>query len=64
MPTTVIHGTDDPLIPFRGGVATARAIPGAELVAIPGMGHDLPREVWPKLHEALARNGERAAAPA
>jgi pimeloyl-ACP methyl ester carboxylesterase len=64
VPTTVIHGKDDPLIPFRGGVATARAIPGAELVAIPGMGHDLPREVWPKLHEALARNRERAAATA
>jgi pimeloyl-ACP methyl ester carboxylesterase len=62
VPTTVIHGTDDPLIPFRGGVATARAIPGAELVAIPGMGHDMPREVWPKFHEALAKNGERAAA--
>jgi pimeloyl-ACP methyl ester carboxylesterase len=64
VPTTVIHGTDDPLIPFRGGVATARAIPAAELVAIPGMGHDMPREVWPKFHEALARNGERAAATA
>ena len=64
VPTTVIHGTDDPLIPFRGGVATARAIPGAELVAIPGMGHDMPREVWPKFHEALAKNSERAAAPA
>jgi pimeloyl-ACP methyl ester carboxylesterase len=64
VPTTVIHGTDDPLIPFRGGVATARAIPGAELVAIPGMGHDMPREVWPRFHEALARNSERAATPA
>jgi pimeloyl-ACP methyl ester carboxylesterase len=62
LPTTVIHGTDDPLIPFRGGVATARAIPGAELIAIPGMGHDLPREVWPKLIDALAKNVERAAA--
>jgi pimeloyl-ACP methyl ester carboxylesterase len=62
VPTTVIHGTDDPLVPFRGGVATARAIPGAELVAIPGMGHDMPREVWPKFREALAKNSERAAA--
>ena len=64
VPTTVIHGSDDPLVPFRGGVATARAIPGAELVAIPGMGHDLPREIWPKLHETLARNSERAGVPA
>jgi pimeloyl-ACP methyl ester carboxylesterase len=62
VPTTVIHGTDDPLVPFRGGVATARAIPGAEFVAIPGMGHDLPREIWPRLIEAVARNSDRAAA--
>ena len=44
-PTVVIHGRDDPLVPFRGGRATAEAIPDAELIAIPGMGHDLPREV-------------------
>jgi pimeloyl-ACP methyl ester carboxylesterase len=62
IPTTVIHGTDDPLIPFRGGVATARAIPDAKLVAIPGMGHDLPREIWPKLLETVERNADRAAA--
>jgi pimeloyl-ACP methyl ester carboxylesterase len=64
LPTTVIHGTDDPLIPFRGGVATARAIPGAELVAIPGMGHDMPREIWPELIAAVDRNADRAAAGA
>lgn len=62
VPTVVIHGTDDPLVPFRGGVATARAIPDAELVAIPGMGHDLPRELWPKIVDAVVKNGERAAA--
>lgn len=65
VPTVVIHGRDDPLIPLRGGVATARAVPGAELVTIPGMGHDLPRELWPTFTEALARNAERGApAPA
>ena len=64
VPTVVIHGTDDPLVPFRGGVATARAIPDAEFIAIPGMGHDLPHEVWPKVIDAVARNTERAAAPA
>jgi pimeloyl-ACP methyl ester carboxylesterase len=62
VPTTVIHGTDDPLVPFRGGVATARAIPDAELVAIPGMGHDMPREIWPRMIAALDANAERAAA--
>jgi pimeloyl-ACP methyl ester carboxylesterase len=61
VPTVVIHGTEDPLVPFRGGVATARAIPNSEFVAIPGMGHDLPREVWPKIVDAVVRNTERAA---
>jgi pimeloyl-ACP methyl ester carboxylesterase len=62
VPTVVIHGKKDPLVPFRAGVATARAIPGAELVAVPGMGHDLPRELWPRFTDALVANTERAAA--
>jgi pimeloyl-ACP methyl ester carboxylesterase len=62
VPTVVIHGKDDPLVPFRAGVATARAVAGAELVAIPGMGHDLPRELWPRFTDALVKNAERAAA--
>lgn len=61
VPTTVVHGRDDPLIPFRGGEATARAIPGAKLVAIPGMGHDMPRQVWPRLVDAIADTAARAA---
>jgi pimeloyl-ACP methyl ester carboxylesterase len=64
VPTVVIHGRKDPLVPFRAGVATVRAIPGAELVAFPGMGHDLPRELWPRFIDALVRNADRAAAPA
>jgi pimeloyl-ACP methyl ester carboxylesterase len=64
VPTVVIHGTDDPLVPFRGGVATARAIPDAEFIAVPGMGHDLPSEAWPTIIEAAVRNTERAAAAA
>jgi pimeloyl-ACP methyl ester carboxylesterase len=63
VPTVVIHGENDPLVPFRAGVATARAIPGAELVALPGMGHNLPRELWPRLTDALVKNAERAATP-
>jgi pimeloyl-ACP methyl ester carboxylesterase len=64
VPTVVIHGAEDPLVPFRGGVATAQAIPDADFVAMPGMGHDLPREVWPKVIDAVAANAERAAAAA
>jgi pimeloyl-ACP methyl ester carboxylesterase len=64
VPAVVVHGKQDPLVPFRAGVATARAIPGAELVAIPGMGHDLPRALWPRITDALVKNAERAATPA
>jgi pimeloyl-ACP methyl ester carboxylesterase len=61
VPTTVIHGRGDPLIPFRGGRATAAAIPDARLIAIPGMGHDLPREVLPQVVEAVVETAGRAA---
>ena len=48
-PTLVVHGEDDPLVPVTGGRATAAAIPGADLWVVPGMGHDLPRALWPDL---------------
>jgi pimeloyl-ACP methyl ester carboxylesterase len=60
LPTVVIHGTDDPLIDVSGGKATAAAIPGAELVLIEGMGHDLPRELWPRFVDLIVANAERA----
>ena len=62
VPAVVIHGKDDPLIPFRAGVATARAIPDSELLPIEGMGHDLPRQVWPRVIDAIVANGARAPA--
>jgi pimeloyl-ACP methyl ester carboxylesterase len=62
VPTVVIHGEKDPLLPVRGGIATAKAIPGAELLTIPGMGHDMPSELWPTFADAIAKNAERAAA--
>jgi pimeloyl-ACP methyl ester carboxylesterase len=57
VPTLVVHGEDDQLVPLGGGRATAAAIPGAELWTVPGMGHDLPRAVWPDL---FARIGSLA----
>jgi pimeloyl-ACP methyl ester carboxylesterase len=60
LPTLVIHGTDDPLIDVSGGKATAEAIPGAELVLIEGMGHDLPRALWPRFVDLIVANAERA----
>jgi pimeloyl-ACP methyl ester carboxylesterase len=59
-PTLIIHGSDDPLITVSGGEATARAIPGARLVVIPGMGHDLPRGAWTDIIDAITANAERA----
>ncbi len=55
LPTLVIHGDADPLIPVDGGRATARAIPGARLEIIPGMGHELPRAVWPRIIDDVSQ---------
>jgi pimeloyl-ACP methyl ester carboxylesterase len=55
LPALVVHGDADPLIDVSGGKATAEAIPDAELLVIPGMGHNLPRAVWPTLAEAIER---------
>lgn len=63
LPVTVIHGTRDTLIRLSGGRATARAIPGARLRIVEGMGHDLPRELWPlfadEFTDVAARAGSR-----
>jgi pimeloyl-ACP methyl ester carboxylesterase len=61
IPTTVIHGDADPLVDVSGGHATADAIPDARLVILPGMGHDLPRELWPEIIDAIVENTTRAA---
>jgi pimeloyl-ACP methyl ester carboxylesterase len=60
-PTLVIHGTADRLIAPSGGRATARAIPGARLMLIAGMGHDLPRATWPRILHAITDHARRAA---
>jgi pimeloyl-ACP methyl ester carboxylesterase len=64
VPTTVIHGTDDILVDVSGGKATAAAIPGARLELIEGMGHDMPRQLWPRLVDLITENAERAGARA
>jgi pimeloyl-ACP methyl ester carboxylesterase len=63
IPALVIHGDQDPVIRPKGGRATAAAIPGARLVTYPGMGHDLPRALWPSILSeisALAARGQAA----
>jgi pimeloyl-ACP methyl ester carboxylesterase len=61
-PTLVIHGTRDRLVAPSGGRATARAISGARLMMVPGMGHDMPRAAWPRLIDAIAEHATRAQA--
>jgi pimeloyl-ACP methyl ester carboxylesterase len=61
-PTLVLHGKDDPLVPFACGEDTARRIPGARLVGIDGMGHDLPSGVVALLLPALMPHLSAAAA--
>jgi len=60
VPTLVIHGTSDAICDASGARATAAAIPGAELVLIEGMGHDLPPPVWPIVAEHIANRGSTA----
>jgi len=55
VPTLVLHGADDPLMPVEHARDTATCIPGAELLVIEGMGHDLPRPVWPRLVDAISQ---------
>jgi len=59
-PTLVIHGTRDRLVAPSGGRATARAIPGARLQMVEGMGHDLPRGAWPQIIAAIAGHAQAA----
>src|SRR5829696_8915198 len=59
-PTLVIHGTVDKMIRPSGGRATAKAIPGARLLMIEGMGHDLPRGAWPQIIDAVSEHARAA----
>jgi pimeloyl-ACP methyl ester carboxylesterase len=52
-PTLVIHGSEDPLVRLEIGRDLAAAIRGARFVVVNGMGHNLPREAWPQILEAL-----------
>jgi pimeloyl-ACP methyl ester carboxylesterase len=61
VPTVVVHGTADQIIGVSGGEATAAAIPGARLLRVPGLGHELPPGFWPTLADALVQNADRGA---
>lgn len=61
-PTLVLHGEDDQMIRIVAGRATADAIPGARLVTYPGMGHDLPPELWNDIINEITALARQAAA--
>jgi len=60
MPALVIHGDADILVPVENGRNVAAAIPGALLLEIRGMGHDIPRRVWPQVADAIAELARHA----
>ena len=62
VPALVLHGAEDPLVDLSGGRATADAVPDAELVVFDGMGHDLPRELWPEITARIGSLVQRAQA--
>ncbi|RRR98545.1 alpha/beta fold hydrolase [Glycomyces terrestris] len=70
LPAVVFHGEDDQLLRVEAARDLAAAIPGARLVVVPGLGHDLPRGVWPRFAaeiranaDAAAESGRRASSP-
>lgn len=60
VPTLVLHGEDDPLVPCEGGRDTAACIPGAKLETIPGWGHDLPLDLVPRISSEIAGFAQNA----
>ena len=62
VPSLVVHGDADRLVPLAAGQATAEAIPGARLEIVHGMGHDYPPEHWPRLVELITDQAHAAAA--
>lgn len=61
VPTLVIHGDADPLVPVECGIDVADTVPGAKCLIIEGMGHALPISMWPRIIEAISTHAEEAA---
>jgi pimeloyl-ACP methyl ester carboxylesterase len=61
VPTLVFHGTDDVLVPVENGRLVAGAVPGARLIEVEGMGHDIPERVWSDLADAVEELAQRSA---
>ena len=55
-----MHGLHDPLVNVSGGLAAARLLRNAKFVGYAGMGHDLPRDLWPDFALEIGGLAERA----
>jgi pimeloyl-ACP methyl ester carboxylesterase len=60
VPALVVHGLSDPLVAPTGGLALAKALKRSRFLGVPGMGHDLPRPLWPELAEGITALAGRA----
>ncbi len=60
MPTLVLHGEEDPLVPPENGRRTAAALPGSRLIMFAAMGHNLPERLWPTVVDAIVEVTARA----
>jgi pimeloyl-ACP methyl ester carboxylesterase len=60
VPAAVVHGASDKMVHVSGGRATARAIPGAELLVVDGMGHDMPHDLFETLTDIIVRTASRS----
>ena len=60
VPSLVIHGTHDKMVHVSGGRATSHALRGSELLLVPGMGHDVPRDLHGTFVDAIVRTAQRA----
>src|SRR5712691_3663351 len=63
VPTLVIHGHEDILVPIENGRIVAAAVPGACILELEGMGHDIPKRVWPQVIDAIAETARKASVP-
>jgi pimeloyl-ACP methyl ester carboxylesterase len=63
VPTLVIHGTEDVLVPIENGRRVASAVPGARLLEFEHMGHNLPERVWPQVFDAIEELAKQASVP-
>jgi pimeloyl-ACP methyl ester carboxylesterase len=58
------HGDEDPILRVSAARATAKSIPGARLVILPGVGHDLPAPLWPDIAREVRQLADQARNPA